>query len=228
MKRKVLTIISIVIFVAGVAVLLYPSASKEVNTIKSERIVEDFKKDLEVLNETEAHEDNKTDSNNDNNNSSDNTNQETIINYSTDENSDELDPQLIAQLYNDLQKYNEDLYNNGQQTEFASSFIFEDPTFDLSEYGITDGMIGYISIPEIDLNLPIYLGANEGNMALGAAQLNKTSVPIGGNNTNCAIAGHRGLINQVMFYNIVYLTEGDDVYITNYWDELHYKVRETK
>lgn len=217
MKRKVLIIISVIVLLVGVSVLLYPPVSKGINTYKSERIVEDFKKDIEELNEKTT-ETSEADTNS-SSDGGDNTNEELA---------GQLDPQLIAQLYNDLQKYNQDLYNNGQQDEFANSFIFEDPTVDLTKYGITNGIIGCISVPEIDLNLPIYLGANEGNMALGASQLNKTSAPIGGENTNCAIAGHRGLPNQVMFDNIVYLTEGDDVYITNYWDNLHYKVIETK
>lgn len=244
MKRKVLTIISLVVFVAGIVVMLYPSVSKKINTYKSESIVDDFKKEVEALNNSTGNNNDKNDDNNSSKSDSDDTNENTpdkatsadgaliseeyVIITKEEITENKPTPEMIAKLYNDLEKYNQDLYKNGQQEQFANSFIFEDETVDLSDYGISNGMIGYVSIPVINLNLPLYLGANENNMGLGVAQLNKTSAPIGGENTNCAIAGHRGLVNQVMFDNIVYLKEGDDVYISNYWGDLHYKVRETK
>jgi sortase A len=243
MKRKVLTIISLVVFLSGIVVLLYPIVAKEINTHKSDSIIDNFKKDVEALNNT-SNSNGNSDSNNDSSTSTEKSTEkatadDTTMYYeyqviteqviteqvTTD---DKPTPEMIAKLYNDLQKYNQDLYKNGQQEQFANSFIFEDETVDLSGYGISNGMVGYISIPAIDLNLPLYLGANEENMLMGVAQLNKTSAPIGGESTNCAIAGHRGLVNQIMFDNIVYLNKGDDLYIHNYWGDLHYRVRETK
>lgn len=226
MKRKILAIISIVVFLAGVLVLLYPSIAKDINNHKTDSVVEDFNKTFELLNEQNA--DTNSKSSNDQsslNNSNKNTDNNTGESYSTSKYY--LDPQLIAKLYDDLQAYNLDLAENGQSS-YGNPFIFEDAGVDLSAYGITNGQIGYISIPAIEMNLPIYLGANDYNMAIGAAHMNRTSLPIGGESTNCAIAGHRGMINKVMFDNIVYLSEGDDVYIVNYWDTLHYKVRETR
>lgn len=246
MKRKVLTIISLVVFLSGIVVLLYPTVAKEINTHKSESIIDDFKKDVESLNNTNNSNDNSESNNSSNSSNSTATEKSTVkstekptaddttVYYeyeiiteqiTTD---DKPTPEMVAKLYNDLQKYNQDLYKNGQQEQFADSFIFEDETVDLSEYGISNGMVGYISVPAIDLNLPLLLGANEENMLMGVAQLNKTSAPIGGKSTNCAIAGHRGLVNKIMFDNIVYLNKGDDLYIHNYWGELHYRVRETK
>ena len=62
----------------------------------------------------------------------------------------------------------------------------------------------------------------------GAGHLSETSIPIGGNNTNSVIAAHRGMKSHPMFRDIENLSIGDEVKITNMWDELIYKVVETK
>ncbi len=71
--------------------------------------------------------------------------------------------------------------------------------FDLAEYGIEDGIVGILSIPKMDLELPIYLGATAEHLAGGAAQLSQTSMPIGGENTNCVLAGHQGWYGALFF-----------------------------
>jgi len=78
----------------------------------------------------------------------------------------------------------------------------------------------------MDLKLPLYLGATEENMRRGSVQLTETSLPIGGNNANCVIAGHRGYHGAAMFRDIEKLQLGDEIYITNPWDKLTYRVYE--
>ena len=89
-------------------------------------------------------------------------------------------------------------------------------------------MFGVISIPGIELEMPLYLGATEAHMAEGAAQLGQTSIPIGGENTNAVIAGHRGYNGAPYFRYVPELQIGDSVDITNLWGILHYKVVETR
>lgn len=214
MKRKALTVVSLVVFIIGVALLLYPSLSKEYYTHKTDSVVEKFNNAVELMNEDTVE------------STKDETEKSKKLKKSN-EPEFYLDGELISKLYEDLKAYNTDLIENGQSS-YGNAFIYQDAGVDLSAYGIPNGLIGYISVPVIEMKLPIYLGANDYNMSLGAAQMNRTSMPIGGESTNCAIAGHRGMINQIMFDNIVYLEKGDDVYITNYWDTLHYKVRETR
>lgn len=98
----------------------------------------------------------------------------------------------------------------------------------LEDYGITDGIYGYVTAETINMRLPIYLGANSSNMSYGAAHMNATSLPIGGKNTNAVLAGHTGYIGRIFFDNLRNLKIGDRVSITNYWDTLNYKVVETK
>lgn len=100
--------------------------------------------------------------------------------------------------------------------------------FDLAEYGIEDGIVGILSIPKMDLELPIYLGSTAKHLASGAAQLSQTSMPIGGENTNCVLAGHRGWYGALFFRHIELLEVGDEIEITNPWETLTYTVSEIK
>ena len=94
-------------------------------------------------------------------------------------------------LYAFMVRYNETIYTQGQ-TGLSCEYDYQKPSFRLSDYGIGDEVFGVISIPVMELEMPIFLGATEQHMADGAAHLSQTSLPIGGENTNCVIAGHRG------------------------------------
>ena len=133
----------------------------------------------------------------------------------------------LDELFNKMQSYNENIFNEGQQ-KLLDPFSYELPSFDLLELGFKDNIIGYLTIPKMEIEVPIYLGATQENMKKGAVHLSQTSIPIGGNNTNSVIAAHRGMKSHPMFRDIESLSIGDEVKITNMWDELIYKVVETK
>ena len=124
-------------------------------------------------------------------------------------------------------EYNEKLYLSGQ-SGLIDQLSYEKPDFLLSDYGIDSDILGYITIPAIDIKLPIYNGASTENMAKGATYLAHTSLPVGGKNTNCVIAAHNRYNGIYMFQRITELDEGDEIYITNLWETLVYKVTETK
>ena len=122
--------------------------------------------------------------------------------------------------------YNEQLTEE-KQNHLTSPEAYEQPALDLSDYGLeNDSPIGALSIPAIGLELPIYLGATK-NMAKGAVVLGQTSLPVGGESTNCVIAGHRGYRGIPYFRNLDDLEEGDLVYLTNFWGTMTYTVMET-
>lgn len=218
MKRKVLTVVSVLAFVIGVCILLYPSFVKEINLSKTDSVVDEFDAKFELIYGENADENSeKTDTGNSKNKKKKTKNKDTKT----------LTPEQLEMMYEDFSKYNKELYE-GNKSADVNPFVYEDAALDLTKYGIDDGVVGYVSAPSIDMKLPIYLGASEYNMLQGATHMNRTSLPIGGENTNCTLAGHRGLISAVMFDNIVYLAIGDDVYIKNYFGQLHYKVSEIK
>lgn len=127
------------------------------------------------------------------------------------------------ELFRAAQAYNEELYRN-RQAGFTSISAYQEPSICLSDYGIEDGVFGTVCIPKLGVTLPIYLGASEENMAKGAAHLSQTSLPIGGINTNCVLAGHCGFNGADYFRHLSTLTEGDEVILTTFWGEDHYRV----
>lgn len=152
--------------------------------------------------------------------------------YSIDENGQRISnvPLLfepdLARLYDDSVEYNQ-MLKVRQGNLLVDSYSYSKPSIDLTSYGIYNGVYGYISASSIDMKLPLYLGANEQNMSYGAAHLTYTSLPIGGESTNCVIAGHTGYIGRIFFDNIRKLKIGDEVKVTNYWSTLVYKVTDT-
>lgn len=126
-------------------------------------------------------------------------------------------PELLAA----LQEYNQRIYNE-KQFGLADLEACEEPAADLTIYGIEDEIIGVLEIPTMELTMPVYLGASDAHLAAGAAVLGNTSAPIGGNSTNCVIAGHRGWKGADYFRHIDRLAVGDTVTLTNLWETLTY------
>ena len=139
------------------------------------------------------------------------------------------EPKVIpyAELWEDMLRYNRALviYN---QRELDSKSAYERSQFRLTDYGLPSETFGVITIPKMELEMPLFLGASEANMADGAAVLSQTSIPIGGIGTNAVIAGHRGYGGYKYFKDIELLEVGDEVTITNLWETLTYRVAEIK
>ena len=108
---------------------------------------------------------------------------------------------LLEQLYQELVRRNEELYAT-RQSELTDPFSYEQPAVSLEDYGLEDGVIGFLQIPALDLELPILLGANEQNLEKGTAHLTQTSYPVGGPNTNCVLAAHRGYYRAPMLREV--------------------------
>lgn len=131
------------------------------------------------------------------------------------------------ELWDDMTAYNNTIYSQGQ-SGLSCAYDYQKPSFILADYGLENEVFGVISIPAMDLEMPIYLGATKEHMADGAAHLSQTSLPIGGANTNSVIAGHRGYGGASYFRYIDKLQIGDTVTVTNLWEQLTYRVAEIK
>ena len=136
-------------------------------------------------------------------------------------------PRPYGELYAAMEEYNEKIYAE-KQRGLSDPWAYEAAGIDLRAYGLEDGIIAVLSVPAMELEMPVYLGASYENMALGAAVLGQTSLPIGGSNTNCVIAGHRGWNGAAYFLNIDKLRVGDELSITNLWETLDYTVSEIR
>ena len=78
---------------------------------------------------------------------------------------------------------------------------------------LDDGVMGYVEIPSINVRLPIYHGESEDMLTKGAAHLEHTSFPIGGESTHVCISAHCGYPTQKFFDDIDELENGDEIYI---------------
>lgn len=89
---------------------------------------------------------------------------------------------------------------------------------------ISQGMMGYIEIPKINVHLPIFHGSSKAELSQGVGHLFGSSLPVGGIGTHSVLAGHTGLANQILFNDLVELEEGDCFYIRVYDKTLTYEV----
>ena len=90
------------------------------------------------------------------------------------------------------------------------------------------GMIGYVEIPKISVNLPIYHGTSEEVLQKGAGHLQNTSFPIGGKSTHSVISAHTGMPTATMFDYLTEMKKGDVFYIRVIGKTLKYKVDKIK
>ncbi len=138
-----------------------------------------------------------------------------------------LIPEEHSELWLAMREYNDRIWREKQEG-LCDPWAYEQPSFVLGDYGLDNEVFGVISIPTLELEMPIYLGATQRHMTDGAAHLSQTSLPIGGESTNCVIAGHRGYNGAAYFRYVTELQIGDEVIITNLWETLTYKVTWTQ
>lgn len=120
-----------------------------------------------------------------------------------------------------------DEYNQKVSGEKEVNITLEDDYENYEQYYNTvdiNGLIGYISIPKINIYLPIYHGVSNSTLSKGIGHLKETSLPYGGESTHAALAGHTGLSKQKMFDDIDKLVEGDEFQIYILDKVLTYKV----
>ena len=86
------------------------------------------------------------------------------------------------------------------------------------------GIMGYLSIPKIGQQIPIYHGVSQGVLQVAAGHMSGTSLPVGGSGTHCVIAAHRGLPSARLFTDLDRLEPGDTFYLHILNQVLAYRV----
>lgn len=72
-----------------------------------------------------------------------------------------------------------------------------------------DGVMGTLTIPKLEVSLPIYHGTDDDVLQRGVGHMATTSLPVGGPSTHAVLAGHTGLPSMVVFDRLDTLSEGD-------------------
>lgn len=122
-------------------------------------------------------------------------------------------------------------YNSSLELEvvpdaFSIREDVQDETYEALLNPAGDGIMGQISIPSIDVDIPIYHYTTDDVLQKGAGHLFGSSLPIGGESTHAVISAHRGLPSAKLFTDLNLLKEGDIFYITVYGEKMAYEVEE--
>lgn len=219
--KKIITVIAVIMLVIGIGLLLFPVVSNFIGTLTANNQADKFDSQLDNLVIDKSY-------------------SEALENGEIDKDAYPIDkkgnrtsdmPVLfkedLERLFTDSFEYNENLREN-QRSLLTSEYSYSVPAINLSDYGVPDGIYGYVSAPSIDMRLPVYLGANDTTMSYGVAHLTYTSLPIGGKSSNAVLAGHTGYIGRIFFDNLRNLQIGDTVSFRNYWSTIDYKVVKTE
>lgn len=89
-----------------------------------------------------------------------------------------------------------------------------------------NGIMGYVVIPNIQVNLPIFHGTADGTLAKGVGHLLGSSLPVGGIGTHTVLTGHSGMVSQKMFSDLPGMKVGDIFYLDILGQRLAYEVQE--
>ena len=231
-KRVLFTAVSITLTLAGLTLLIAPRISNRIGKEIAHSTVEEFRrlKSSVAMDEPPTIKEDSTSDSVSKEEETEGDSQKTEFQILYSETSPTVGTEQITvsvagadfnRLYADSVAYNENLKDH--QTELlVNEQSYKKPSLNLSDYGITSGVYGCITAPTIGLELPIYLGGNDDNMAHGAAHMTYTSLPIGGESTNCVLSGHTGYIGRIFFDYITELDMGDEIVIENYWNTLTY------
>ena len=204
-NRKLWTVICLLVFLIGLLILCFPTINKYYVRFRMKNAVESY-----LQNTVPA----------------DKEPEQAPTEESIPEET-QFEPAEYRELWDGMQAYNERIWKE-KQTGLCSTQAYAIPSFYPENYGLESDVFGVLTIPAMDLTMPLYLGATWQHMSDGAAQLSETSLPIGGKNTNCVIACHRGWWGAPYFKEILKLKKGDEVTVQNPWQTLHYTVTECR
>lgn len=128
---------------------------------------------------------------------------------------DDMSDEDFSQEWQNAQAFNETISGSNV---FADVFGEKSKDSEYSEYNRVlnmnnDGIMGYISIPEINIKLAIYHGTSDDVLQTGVGHINGSKLPIGGESTHCVLAAHRGLPSAELFTDIDQLQTGDKFYL---------------
>lgn len=132
------------------------------------------------------------------------TQSQAIINYA--EQVAHLDTEQYDHIWQDAFAYNASLVGR------RNDYLLSDEQ--RSEYNrllnvAGNGIMGYIEIPSIGVELPIYHGTADSALAVAIGHLEWTSLPVGGADSHCVVSGHRGLPSAKLFTDLDQLALGD-------------------
>lgn len=152
----------------------------------------------------------------------------TVDNYKKKEKS--LSEEQKEEMWKKAQMYNADLAKN--QVELTDPFVESKSAI---KSGLIynnllnidkSGMMCYLEIPCINVNLPVFHGTEASTLERGIGHLEGSSLPVGGKSTHAVLTGHTGLNNAKLFTDLTEVKEGDLFFLHTLGKDLAYRVIE--
>ena len=131
-----------------------------------------------------------------------------VANYAADV--DKLSDADYTAYFEAADAFNAQIAADPDALYFPDRFPSYESTLDVTGTGI----MGYITIEKIGVELPIYHGTSDAVLQVAAGHLEGTSLPVGGVSTHAVISAHRGLPSAKLFTNLDQLEVGDTFTIT--------------
>ena len=138
--------------------------------------------------------------------------------------------QVIEENRSLAKQYNTTLVPGAQQVDAFSSAAVELASVDYANLlNIAgNGIMGYLVIPQIGAELPIYHGTSDATLEVGVGHLLGSSLPVGGASTHTVLTGHSGMANNKMLSDLDQLEIGDVFYLEVLEETLAYQVDQVK
>lgn len=133
----------------------------------------------------------------------------------------EMDSDEYERIMSSARQYNEEL----KTKESRWNMTEEEWSRYMSELNVDGaGSMGYITIPKIDIMLPINHSTEEKVLQSAIGHIEGTSLPVGGEGTHCVLSGHRGMPTARLFTDLDKLKEGDTFTLTIMNEMLTYQI----
>ena len=173
-KRKkkrisISTVLLVIILIAGIAVLLYPTVSDWWNSMHATQAIASYVEAVEDLSKKDR-----------------------------------------DKILDEAKRYNASLPNGVNLKLSKEEYLEYEKILDITSTGI----MGYIQIPSIGVDLPIYHGVEESILQIAVGHVPGSSLPVGGRRTHAVMSGHRGLPSAKLFSDLDKLKEGDIFTVT--------------
>lgn len=91
-----------------------------------------------------------------------------------------------------------------------------------------DRIIGYLSVPSLEIRQPIRVGASDSHLEQGVAVVSGTDLPFGGLHRRSVLAGHRSWYTDLRFFRLNEMREGDEIFIEIGEKVVTYRVKNTE
>lgn len=143
------------------------------------------------------------------------------------EQTEDRDHVELQEMLADAKKYNEQLKES--RVALTDPFVFdEDPDTDLEYESVLSldesGLMCFVGIPKINVNLPVYHGTSKEVLQKGVGHLEGSSLPVGGEGAHAVLSAHTGINSSKMFSDLPEMEEGDLFFIHVLDETLAYRV----